>query len=150
MKYPDRLPLAHLPTPIHRLERLSVEAGVELYIWRDDLTGFVESGNKMRKLEFLLARAVGEKATRILPAAGGVQSNHTRATAFLSRRLGLQVTIVVREPRQGRDPKEVPTGNLLLNRICGANLQFITYAQYQAAGSVYGPFLDEQAERSRQ
>ena len=48
MNYPPRLRLAHLPTPIHKLERLSAEIGRDLYIWRDDLTGFVESGNKIR------------------------------------------------------------------------------------------------------
>src|SRR6185436_8684699 len=73
---PRRLSLAHLPTPIQKLPRLSAELGVDLYVWRDDLTGFVESGNKVRKLEFLLAEAVAQGATRII-TAGAVQSNHT-------------------------------------------------------------------------
>ena len=148
MNYPRRLKLAHLPTPIHKLERLSAEVGREIYLWRDDLTGFVESGNKIRKLEFLLADALDQGATRII-TAGGTQSNHTRATAFLARRLGLEVSIVVREPKQGRNPKEFATANLLLNQICGADLNYVPYAEYQAAGSIYLPFLEKVAERSR-
>jgi D-cysteine desulfhydrase len=148
MKFPRRIPLAHLPTPIHKLERLSVEVGKSIHLWRDDMTGFVESGNKIRKLEFLLARALDEGATRII-TAGGTQSNHTRATAFLARRLGLNVTVIAREPRQGRSPDEPPTGNLLLNHIAGAKLQFIPYSDYQAAGSTYRPFLEREGEASR-
>ena len=73
INYPPRLQLAHLPTPIHKLPRLSAEVGREIHIWRDDLTGFVESGNKVRKLEFLLAHALESGANRII-TAGGVQS----------------------------------------------------------------------------
>ena len=58
MNSPRRLPLAQLPTPIQPLARLSREVGKQIYIWRDDLTGCVESGNKVRKLEFLLADAM--------------------------------------------------------------------------------------------
>src|SRR5688572_15644428 len=125
INYPPRLQLAHLPTPIHKLERLSAEIGRDLYIWRDDLTGFVESGNKIRKLEFLLAHALECGANRVI-TSGGIQSNHTRATSFAARRVGLKVALVVREPKTG--PVSEPTGNLLLNRIAGADLHFISYA----------------------
>lgn len=133
---------------MHKLPRLSAQLGVNLYVWRDDMTGCVESGNKVRKLEFLLADAVAQKATRII-TAGGVQSNHTRATAFCARRLGLKVSIIVRESKQGREANDVPTGNLLLNRICGADLKFISYADYRQAGAAYQPFLETEAENSR-
>ncbi len=149
MNYPPRLSLANLPTPIHKLERVSDEVGKEIFIWRDDMTGSVESGNKVRKLEFLLADAVAKKATRII-TAGGMQSNHTRAAAFCARRLGMEISIVVREPKTGRDKNERATGNLLLNKIAGADLHFISYAEYQAAGSAYAPFLERVAEESRQ
>jgi D-cysteine desulfhydrase len=142
--YPPRVSLAHLPTPIQKLPRLSAELGVDLYVWRDDLTGFVESGNKVRKLEFLLADAVAHQATRIV-TAGGLQSNHTRATAFCARRLGLNVSIIVREPKQGQDSSAPPTGNLLLNQICGADMRLISTAEYEAAGSSYRPFLEAEA-----
>ena len=149
MTYPKRLNLAHLPTPIHKLQRLSGEIGKEIFIWRDDMTGFVESGNKVRKLEFLLADAVSKGATRII-TAGGIQSNHTRATAFCARRLGLEVTIIVREPKTGRNPGELPAANFFLNTIAGADFRFISYAEYQAAGSAYSVFLEKAAEESRQ
>src|SRR6185503_15602456 len=148
MNYPPRLRLAHLPTPIHKLERLSRDVGREIYVWRDDLTGFIESGNKIRKLEFLLAHALETGANRII-TAGGVQSNHTRATSFLARRLGLKVALIVREPKEGLDPKAMPTANLLLNRIAGADLHYISYPEYQAKGSLYTPFLDDWAGQYR-
>lgn len=146
MKFPPKLSLARLPTPIQRLERLSLEVGKEIFLWRDDLTGFAESGNKIRKLEFLLADALNQKATRIL-TAGGAQSNHTRATAFLARQLGLEISIVVREPRDGS--KAEFNGNLLLNTLCGADLKFISYKTYQSAGSIYLPFLEELSHASQ-
>lgn len=148
MRLPLRLHLAHLPTPIHKLERLSLEVGKEIYIWRDDMTGSVEAGNKVRKLEYLLADAIAKGATRII-TAGGMQSNHTRAAAFCARRIGMEVSIVVREPKTGRDANEIPTANLLLNRIAQAELHYVSYADYQAAGSIYLPFLEKIAEASR-
>jgi D-cysteine desulfhydrase len=149
MTYPKRLKLAHLPTPIQKLERLSAEFDREIYLWRDDLTGFVESGNKVRKLEFLLADALEKGATRVI-TVGAVQSNHTRATAFCARRLGLEVTLLVREPKRGRDAGEPATGNLLLNQISGADLKFISYADYEKANFISQPFLDAEAEACRQ
>jgi len=148
MNYPPRVSLAHLPTPIHKLPRLSAEVGRDIYIWRDDLTGFVESGNKIRKLEFLLARALETGATRIV-TSGALQSNHTRAASFAARRVGLKIALVVREPKEGRDPHAPPAGNFLLNRIAGADLHFVAYADYQAKGGIYAPFLEEVAEQYR-
>ena len=57
----NKLPLANLPTPIQFLPIISKELGKNIYVWRDDLTGFWESGNKVRKLEFHLDR----KSTRL-------------------------------------------------------------------------------------
>ena len=149
MNYPPRLRLAHLPTPIHKLERLSAEIGHEIYVWRDDLTGFVESGNKARKLEFLLAHALESGAERVI-TSGGVQSNHTRATSFLSRRVGLKVALVVRRSQSEAKASPPLTGNFLLNRIAGADMHFISYAEYQAEGGAYAPFLQKVAEEYRQ
>ena len=149
MKFPPRLNLAHLPTPIQKLERISAEIGKEIFIWRDDLTGFTESGNKIRKLEFLLADALEKGATRII-TSGGYQSNHTRATTFAARRLGLEISLVLREPKTGRKPGEISTANLLLSQIAGADIHFISFNDYQAAGSTYLPVLEKIAETSRQ
>ena len=147
MKTPPRLKLANLPTPIHKLDRLSAETGKEIYIWRDDMLGALETGNKTRKLEFLLADALTQGADRII-CAGGVHSNCTRAVSYSARRLGLKVSIVVREPKSGPRP-EVPTGNFLLNKIAGAEMYIFPYSEYQAAGYTYAPFLEKAAEVAR-
>src|SRR5262245_19319706 len=146
--YPPRLQLAHLPTPIHKLPRVSAEVGCEIYIWRDDLTGFVESGNKARKLEFLLAHALESGADRVI-TSGGVQSNHTRATSFLARRVGLKVALVVRQPNVDANTTPPLTANFLLNRIAGADIHHISYSEYQAEGRAYAPFLQKVAEQYR-
>jgi D-cysteine desulfhydrase len=148
MKYPEKLHLANTPTPITKLEKLSKELGKDIFIWRDDLTGFVESGNKIRKLEFLLADAVQQRATDIV-TCGGPQSNHTRATTFLARRLGLEVHLMVREPAEGLDKDQAWNGNLLLNHICGAKLNYIPFNKYEEAGSSYDSFLSYKADELR-
>lgn len=144
---PSRIPLAHLPTPIRKLPRLSAELGVNLYVWRDDLTGFVESGNKVRKLEFIFADAMAQGATRVI-TAGAMQSNHTRATTWCARRLGLEVTVLVREPKDGGARNATVTSNLLLNQIAGADLQFIPFEEYQKNG--VAALLSDAADRARQ
>jgi D-cysteine desulfhydrase len=143
-----RLRLARLPTPIHRLDRLSRQSGREIYLWRDDLTGFGESGNKIRKLEFLLAEAVEQRATWVV-TCGGPQSNHARCTVLAARRLGMGASIVVREPPEGLDAAAPWTGNWLLDHIAGAHVVCVPFAEYRAAGSVYDPFLEREAERLR-
>ncbi|MEC8425391.1 MAG: pyridoxal-phosphate dependent enzyme, partial [Myxococcota bacterium] len=81
--------LARLPTPIQYLERTSARLGVDVWIKRDDLTGLGLSGNKVRKLEWLLADALRRGATTLV-TTGGIQSNHCRATAACAARLGLR------------------------------------------------------------
>ena len=81
------LPLALLPTPLYKLENLSRDLGKNLYIKRDDLTGLGLGGNKVRKLEFLLADARAKGADVVL-TAGGPQSNHAALTAACAGRLG--------------------------------------------------------------
>ncbi|MFZ0132339.1 MAG: D-cysteine desulfhydrase family protein, partial [Desulfobacterales bacterium] len=60
LAYPPRIDLARLPTPVQLLRRLGQQLGVELYIKRDDLTGAALSGNKIRKLEFVMAEALSQ------------------------------------------------------------------------------------------
>ena len=86
---PPRLDLARTPTPLEFLPHTSRETGVEIYVKRDDLTGMELSGNKIRKLEFIMADAVAHGADTIL-TCGGAQSNHARATAIAAARLGLE------------------------------------------------------------
>ena len=93
--YPPRIPLACLPTPLEPLPRLSAALHVRVSIKRDDCTGAVETGNKVRKLEFLAARAQAEGCDTLI-TCGGVQSNHCRATAAVGARLGFRVVLVLR------------------------------------------------------
>jgi len=130
-KPPKKLPLAQLPTPIQKLTRLGNELGVKnLYVKRDDLTGLGMTGNKVRKLEFLLAEALRMKATGVM-TCGATQSNHARATAVAAIQLGLKPYLVLR----GRK-FEISEGNLFLDKILGADIQFITPQEYQKVNSL--------------
>ncbi|MCB9729317.1 MAG: D-cysteine desulfhydrase family protein [Deltaproteobacteria bacterium] len=131
MHLPEHLPLAHLPTPIQAMPRLSDALGVEVLVKRDDLTGSHLSGNKVRKLEFLLARAAHEGATHVV-TCGGVQSNHCRATALAAAPLGMKPVLLLRTPHGRPDElPEPPTGNVLLDRLAGATLHLCDPAGYR-------------------
>jgi D-cysteine desulfhydrase family pyridoxal phosphate-dependent enzyme len=115
----QRFPLAHLPTPLEPMERLSQAlGGPELWIKRDDQTGLATGGNKTRKLEFLIGEARARE-TRVVLTVGAVQSNHCRQTAAAAARAGLDCVLVLRgDP----PPAERWTGNLLLDEMLGARL----------------------------
>src|SRR6266508_4234457 len=89
MTTPPRLKLALAPTPILKLERLSRHLGVEMYFKRDDLTGLLESGNKVRKLEFLVGEALTEGADTLI-SCGTLQSNCCRAVSAVAARPGVR------------------------------------------------------------
>jgi L-cysteate sulfo-lyase len=116
-RYPERVSLAHLPTPIDRLDRLSKHlGGPELLIKRDDQTGLALGGNKTRKLEFLVADALANGRDHLI-TTGAPQSNHCRQTAAAAARLGLGCSLVLRG-----QPPAVANSNLLLDRLVGAHL----------------------------
>lgn len=123
MKTIPNIHIAHLPTPVEPLPRLSAElGGPTLLIKRDDQTGLAFGGNKTRKLEYLVAeaRAVG---ARTLITAGAVQSNHCRQTAAAAARFGFECSLVLYSPftpDAPPDPDEPSAGNLLLDRLLGA------------------------------
>ena len=116
----DHLPrarLAHLPTPIAPLPRLSAAlGGPRLWVKRDDLTGLAAGGNKTRKLEFLVGAALAQGADMLL-TAGAVQSNHCAQTAAAAARHGLGCGLVLR----GQPPDSL-SGNLVLDTLYGAEL----------------------------
>ncbi len=136
MNIPERLTLAHLPTPLEHDARLSNMLGVDLWIKRDDMTGGAEAGNKIRKLEFLFHDALAHDVKRVI-TCGGIQSNHARATAILSRKLGLECVLLLRVadaasgPARDADLERLPlTGNVLLDRLVGARIRTITHEDY--------------------
>ncbi len=125
---PTKLTLAHLPTPLFHHAELDRLIGTEVWVKRDDMSAGPEAGNKIRKLEYLLAAAQTQHA-RVVITCGGVQSNHARATALLARRLGMRPLLLLRT-LDGRAP-QTTNGNLFLDALAGAEMRFITPAQYQ-------------------
>ena len=142
-KFPERVSLATLPTPIVRLERLSKAWAADVWIKRDDLTGAALSGNKIRKLEFELAEAVARKAKAVI-TCGALQSNHARATAIAARQLGLEPHLLLRTP-DGKAPAEWD-GNALLDRLVGAEIRYVTPDQYRNERAA---IMAEMAEKLR-
>ncbi len=123
-----RLPLAHLPTPLERAPRLAEAMGLEdLWVKRDDATGGPEAGNKIRKLEFLLADALTRGCDTVI-TCGGLQSNHARATAVLAARLGLNAILMLRDA----DPGSALTleGNVLVDHLVGADIRRVSREDY--------------------
>jgi D-cysteine desulfhydrase family pyridoxal phosphate-dependent enzyme len=116
-KFPERTPIAYLPTPIDRLERLSKHlGGPEIWIKRDDQTGLATGGNKTRKLEFLVADALAQGADHLV-TTGAPQSNHCRQTAAAAARFGMGCSLVLRGQKMSGS-----TGNLLLDQLLGAHI----------------------------
>jgi D-cysteine desulfhydrase len=130
-KTPMRLSLARLPTPLWTVAGLprGPFGDLPILVKRDDLTGAALSGNKVRKLEYLLAEAKARGARRVL-TTGAIQSNHCRATAIAARQLGLGSLLFLRVP-DTPPPAGLETGNLRLARLVGAEVRFITPAQYE-------------------
>jgi len=120
-----RVSLAVLPTPIVEAQRLRAALGgaarcPRIFIKRDDLTGLALGGNKARKLEFLMADALAQRAD-VVVSSGATQSNHARMTAAAARAVGLDCVLVL-SARQSDPPLQ---GNLLLDRLFDATIHFI-------------------------
>ena len=149
-----RVRLAQLPTPIHpwspppppRDGEGGGLAGIRCFIKRDDMTSSDASGNKVRKLEFLMAdcllahssasSAEGESplAHDCVLTVGGVQSNHARATAVVARQLGLEPHLLLRgdpaSPAFDEGRPESLEGNLLYDRLVGAHVHSVSAEEY--------------------
>ncbi|GAB3276424.1 1-aminocyclopropane-1-carboxylate deaminase/D-cysteine desulfhydrase [Parahaliea aestuarii] len=117
--YPRRVDLACTPTPLQYLPRATVAwgGGHRLWVKRDDLTGSLLSGNKVRKLEFILAHAQ-DGGYDTLVTCGGLQSNHCRATAFVAAQAGLKAHLLLRG-----EPPAAPDGNYFLDLLAGAEVE---------------------------
>ena len=118
-----RVSLAHLPTRLEILPRLSEHlGGPEIWVKRDDCTGLATGGNKTRKLEFSMGEALELGADTVI-TVGAVQSNHVRQTAAAARKLGLKCEVLLEH--RVTNPTELyrSSGNVLLDRIFGANLR---------------------------
>ena len=119
MTEPPRFPLAALPTPLLRTERLErALGGPPVWIKRDDLTGFALAGNKVRKLEYTMGDALA-RGCDVIITGGGPGSNHCRGTAAASRVAGLECVVVL----YGDEPA-TPPPNLSSIRWFGADVRF--------------------------
>jgi D-cysteine desulfhydrase len=132
MNPPPKLDLARLPTPLQPLDRLSEAlGGPRIWVKRDDLTEAAGAGNKIRKLEFVLADALNQGATALI-TSGGLQSNHCRATALFAAQLGLQCHLILR----GSEARTA-NGNLLLNQLLGANIDYVSDQAFERLDALY-------------
>src|SRR5438034_950751 len=128
-KEPPRLELANLPTPLMPMKNLARHLGVERFlIKRDDMTGLETSGNKVRKLEYVVADAIRSGADTLV-THGGYQSNHCRATAAIGARLGLRVRLILRAPDGQAAAND---GNLFLDHMFAAHVTLHSPADYNA------------------
>ncbi|HIE05176.1 MAG TPA: pyridoxal-phosphate dependent enzyme [bacterium (Candidatus Stahlbacteria)] len=131
----DRLKLARTPTPIITLEGFPHPA--RIHIKRDDLTGLLTTGNKIRKLSYLLSEAKELKAEVVI-TCGGIQSNHARATAIACRRIGLQPLLVLRG-----EPPDFLDGNYLIDNLTGSDLRFITRKDYEEVDRIMAEIKED-------
>lgn len=116
-----RLDLATRPSPLQNAPELAAGLGIDVDLWvkRDDLYGPGVGGNKIRKLEYVVADALA-RGCDTLVTTGAVQSNHARLTAVVGALCGLEVHLVL-----DGDPVEKNGGNLLLDRLAGAQVHFV-------------------------
>ena len=124
--FPQRIALANIPTPI---QKISFE-GKSFYLKRDDFTGMETSGNKIRKLEYLLYQAQKEKAGYVF-TCGGEQSNHARATAFAAASLGIKSKLFL----WGKNSPNAD-GNLFLDKVLGCEFRFLSKNEFGNANAI--------------
>lgn len=119
-----KVALGVFPTPIQKLENISKLLHRNVYVKRDDLTGLGLGGNKVRKLEFLLADAQKQGA-EIVFTTGGAQSNHAMLTAAAAGKLGMKAVLVLKK----RGVTDC-VGNQLLERLMGTDVRFVDTDDY--------------------
>ena len=120
----DRVSLGVFPTPIQKLDNISRLLNTQVYVKRDDLTGLGLGGNKVRKLEFLLAEAK-RRGAELVFTTGGAQSNHAMLTAAAAGKLGMRAILVLKK----RGVTEC-VGNQLLERLMGTRVEFMDTDDY--------------------
>lgn len=123
---PSKLNLSNLPTPIQNVEF----RGTKFLIKRDDYTGTELTGNKIRKLDYILADVKKKKADYLF-TCGGDQSNHARATAIAALQIGVKTKLFL----WGRNSKK-PDGNLFLDKLVGTEIQYLSKKEYGNVNSI--------------
>jgi len=133
--FPDKISIANIPTPIQVINYNNSS----FFIKRDDLTGMELSGNKVRKLEYLIYEAKKLKADYIF-TCGGSQSNHSRATALASVAAGMKTKLFLWGKKT-----EKPEGNLFIERFIGSEIKFVNEEEYMKIDNV----MNYEAEKLR-
>lgn len=142
MNVPNKMTLAHLPTPIEQISRIELPEGKKLFLKRDDYTGMEISGNKIRKLEYLLHDALAQGCDTLI-TCGGVQSNHARATAAVAAKLGLKCSLVLSSATRVH-----PEGNLFLDQLFGAKIHLVSPRDFgERLQAIMQELADEVAEQ---
>ena len=134
-----KVSLGVFPTPVQQLENISRLLGTQVYIKRDDLTGIGLGGNKVRKLEYLLAEAKAQGA-EVVFTTGGAQSNHAMLTAAAAKKLGMEPILILK--KKGGTARQ---GNRLLEHLMGVDVRFMDtndyadiYAEMDRVGKAMG------------
>lgn len=120
----DRVSIGVFPTPVQKLNNISRLLGTQVYVKRDDLTGLGLGGNKVRKLEYLLADAKAQGA-EVVFTTGGAQSNHAMLTAAAARKLGMTPILILK--KRGVTARQ---GNQLLEHLMGVDVRFMDTDDY--------------------
>lgn len=120
----DRVSLGVFPTPVQKLHNISRLLGTQVCVKRDDLTGLGLGGNKVRKLEYLLADAKTQGA-EVVFTTGGAQSNHAMLTAAAARKLGMTPILILK--KRGVTARQ---GNQLLEHLMGVDVRFMDTDDY--------------------
>lgn len=124
MKSFEKVSLGIFPTPVHRLDNISRELGTNVFVKRDDMTGLGLGGNKVRKLEYLLAEAKAQGA-EVVFTTGGAQSNHAMLTACACRKLGMTPVLILK--KRGVTARQ---GNQLLEHLMDVDVRMMDTDDY--------------------
>lgn len=117
---PKKINIANLPTPIQKVEF----RGTKFLVKRDDYTGTELTGNKIRKLDYILADVKKKKADYLF-TSGGDQSNHARATAIAARQIGVKTKLFLWGKKTNN-----PDGNLFLDQLVGTEIVYLSKKEY--------------------
>ncbi len=121
----EKIEIANVPTKVEKVDFFNKHLNKSVFIKRDDQTGMGSSGNKIRKLEYLLADAKNRKCDYVI-TCGGIQSNHARATAVLAAKYQMKSLLILKESEVNRTE-----GNLFLTKLVGATIKVATEDEYQ-------------------
>ncbi|MFK9090790.1 1-aminocyclopropane-1-carboxylate deaminase/D-cysteine desulfhydrase [Bacillus salipaludis] len=133
----DKIMIANLPTKIEKVHFFSKDFDKSVFIKRDDQTGMATSGNKLRKLEYLLNDAQNKKCDYLI-TNGGIQSNHARATAVMAAKYKMNSLLILKEDKKGKTE-----GNLFFNKLVGSKIKMLDEQQYQNLPSIIKDLKEE-------